>query len=114
MAPDMRQALDERRNLIEQRARSLADEAIRGKAPWTRALGPRPADRALRARWDEAAITAAAYRDRYGIEGRTLLGPKPATDSQCLDRARALAALRRAEPEAAVVTRSDPVPAIRL
>lgn len=114
MAPDMRQALDERRNLIEQRARSLADEAIRGKAPWTKALGPRPADRASRARWDEAAITAAAYRDRYGIEGRTLLGPKPATDSQFLDRARALASLRRAEPEAAAVTRSDPVPAIRL
>lgn len=114
MAPDMRQALDERRNLIEQRARSLADGAIRGKAPWTKALGPRPADRASRARWDQAAITAAAYRDRYGIEGRTLLGPRPATDSQCIDRARALAALRRAEPEAAVVTRSDPVPAIRL
>ena len=114
MAPDMRQALDERRNLIEQRARTLADEAIRGKAPWTRALGPRPADRASRASWDQAAITVAAYRDRYGIEGRTLLGPMPATDSQCLDRARALAALRRAEPEAAVVTRSDPVPAIRL
>ncbi|MGH3498829.1 MAG: MobF family relaxase [Nocardioidaceae bacterium] len=114
MAPDMRQALDERRNLIEQRARTLADEAIRGKAPWTRALGPRPVDRASRACWDQAVITLAAYRDRYGIEGRTLLGAKAATDSQCLDRARALAALRRAEPEAAVVTRSDPVPAIRL
>ena len=46
MAPDMRQALDERRNLIEQRARTLADDAIRRKVPWTRALGPRPADRA--------------------------------------------------------------------
>lgn len=100
--------------MIEQRARTLADEAIRGNAPWTRTLGPRPADRASRASWDQAAITVAAYRERYGIEGRSLLGPKPATDSQCLDRARALASLRRAEPESALVTRSDPVPAIRL
>lgn len=98
MAPEMRQALDERRNLIEQRARTLADEAIRGKAPWTRALGPRPADRASRACWDQAVITLAAYRDRYGIEGRTLLGAKPSTDSQRLDQARAMAAIRRVEP----------------
>ena len=114
MAPEMRQALDERRNLIEQRARTLADEAIRGKAPWTRTLGPRPVDRALRARWDQAAIIVAAYRDRYGIEDRRLLGPKPVTDCQRVDHARALAALRRAEPETALASRSDPIAALRL
>jgi conjugative relaxase-like TrwC/TraI family protein len=114
MEADMRDALEERRNLIEQRARSIAEEAIRGKAPWTRALGPRPADRALRARWDQAAITVAAYRDRYGIEDRTLLGAKPATDSQRIDRARALASVRRAEPEAELTRLSDPVATLRL
>ena len=114
MAPDMRQALDERREVIEQRARTLAVEAVRGKEAWTRTLGPRPADRASRARWDHAVITAVAYRDRYGVEGRTLLGPKPETDSQRLDCARALASVRRVEPEAAQAPRSDPVAAMRL
>ncbi|HEX2893286.1 MAG TPA: MobF family relaxase [Marmoricola sp.] len=114
MAPDMRQALDERRSLIQQRARTLAAEAIRGKARWTRALGPRPVDRASRARWDQAAITVAAYRDRYGIEDRRLVGPKPVTECQRVDHARALAALRRAEPETALAPRSDPIAALRL
>ena len=114
MEADMRDALDERRNLIEQRARTLAEAAIRDREPWTRALGGRPTDRVLRMRWDQAAITLAAYRDRYGIQGGSLLGPKPGTDSQRLDHARALGALRRAEPRSTPMTRSDPVPVIGL
>ncbi len=57
MAPDMRQALDERRDLIEQRARELAADAVRTKAPWVRRLGEPPTDRRDRAQWDQAFVT---------------------------------------------------------
>lgn len=87
MAADMCQALDERRALIERRAHSLAEEALRTKAPWTRALGPIPTDRADRARWMTTAITVAAYRDRYGITGARPLG-NATTDTEHIDRAR--------------------------
>ena len=97
MAPDMRRALDERRDLIEQRARTLAEAALRDNDQWVRALGPRPGDRALRAQWDNAADTVAAYRDRYGIEDKRLLGRRPQAVDQRLDFARALAAIRRME-----------------
>ncbi|HEY3529648.1 MAG TPA: MobF family relaxase [Nocardioides sp.] len=97
MVRDMRRALDERRDLIEQRARELADAAHRNREPWTKALGPRPSDPALRSQWDNAAATVAAYRDRYGIQDRRPLGQGPSTDGQRLDYARALAAVRRTE-----------------
>jgi hypothetical protein len=97
MAADMRRALDERRDLIEQRARELAEAAHRDREPWTEALGPRPSDRALRAQWDNAAATVAAYRDRYGIEDKRPLGHRPQAVDQRLDCARALAAIRRME-----------------
>lgn len=72
-----------------------------------RLIGPRPADRASGALWDQAAITIAAYRDRYAIDDRTTLGPKPATDSQRLDRARALDSVRRAERVRPSVSATD-------
>ena len=50
-----------------------------------------------RERWIRAVRTVAAYRDRYGIEGRTPLGTRHATDTQRRDAARANAAIRRAE-----------------
>lgn len=94
MAPDMRHALDERRNLIEQRARALAENAIRAKAPWVRRLGEAPSDRHERTRWEQAIVTIAAYRDRYCITSPKPLGGDPTTDAQRLDRARAVAAAR--------------------
>lgn len=94
MAPDMCPALDERRALIERRAPSVAEEAVRTKAPWTRALGPVPTDRADRARWMTTAITVAAYRDRYGITGARPLC-NATTDTEHIDRPRANAAIRR-------------------
>ena len=94
MAPDMRAALDGRRHLIEDRARNLAEEAIRINAPWAKRLGPRPQDRADRARWGRAVVTIAAYRDRYGITWPKTLGGEATTDGQHLDRARADAAFR--------------------
>ena len=102
MAPDMRAALDERRHLIEDRARNLAEEAIRINAPWTKRLGPKPQDRADRAHWGRAVVTIAAYRDRYGITSAKAVGGETVTDTQRLDRARAKAALRRVR-EAQVV-----------
>ncbi|RJS47908.1 conjugal transfer protein [Nocardioides cavernaquae] len=114
MAPDMRLALDERRDLIEERAQTLADTAVRDRLPWTTVLGPRPVDRALRARWDRALITIAAYRDRYGIDDRKTLGANPESDSQRLDHARALAAIRRVEPTRATLPRTDPAATLRL
>jgi hypothetical protein len=36
-----------------------------------------------------AVRTVAAYRDRYGIDARTALGPDPANDAQRFDAARA-------------------------
>ncbi|WP_286929901.1 MULTISPECIES: MobF family relaxase [Aeromicrobium] len=105
MAPDMRRALDERRDLIEQRARTLTEAALRDNDQWVKALGPRPGDRALRAQWDNAAATVAAYRDRYGIEDKRLLGRRPQAVDQRLDFARALAAIRRMETATPPVAR---------
>jgi hypothetical protein len=97
MADDMRLALDERRDLIEQRARSLAEEAVDANEPWVRRLGDPPIDRGDRQRWDQALLTVAAYRDRYRVQGPSALGARPVSDTQRLDQARALAAVRRVE-----------------
>ena len=67
MAPDMRAALDERRDLIEQRASELAEDAVQTKSSWVRRMGDRPADRHEGEHWDRAIVIIAAYRDRYGI-----------------------------------------------
>ena len=99
MAPDMRAALAERRDLIEQRTRSVAVEAIRIKAPWVRSLGEAPSDRHERTRWEQAVVTIAAYRDRYGITSPKPVGGEVSSDIQRLDRARAEVALRRAQHE---------------
>jgi hypothetical protein len=93
----MAQALRERKELIESRARALADIAIESKSPWLRRLGVLPARRRDRERWMEAAMTVAAYRDRYQIDVRSALGPCPEVIAQRLDYARAEAAVRRAE-----------------
>ena len=39
MDDEHRQALDQRKDLIESRARALAEEAVEGNAPWTNRLG---------------------------------------------------------------------------
>ncbi|MEI2820971.1 MAG: hypothetical protein V9E81_12475 [Marmoricola sp.] len=43
MAPDMRNALDERKTLIEQRAKTLAETAIRRRESWIQLIGDAPA-----------------------------------------------------------------------
>ncbi|MPV89301.1 relaxase domain-containing protein, partial [Georgenia ruanii] len=114
MEPEMRQALDERRDLIEQRARALAEEALSTRTPWIRALGPKPTDRAASVRWAEGTITVAAYRDRYGVATAQPLGGQPATDAQRLDRARATWTLRRFDVATVNIPRRDNGPRLSL
>ncbi|GAB3129192.1 MobF family relaxase [Glaciibacter psychrotolerans] len=96
MTAEMRQALDERSDLIEARASAVLDEALNAGDTWTRELG------ALRHRrvttgWKQHARTVAAYRDRYAIVGANALGPAPQTMAQRRDAARARAALGAAK-----------------
>ncbi|UJH71132.1 hypothetical protein L0A91_04525 [Ornithinimicrobium sp. INDO-MA30-4] len=67
VADDMRQALDERRDLITQRADAVLGKAIADDAQWIASLGEAPAAASGRERWQLAAGTIAAYRDRYAV-----------------------------------------------
>jgi conjugative relaxase-like TrwC/TraI family protein len=96
VAPEMRTALDERKALIETRARTLAEGAIRDREPWTRRLGPPPTDRHARQTWVHQVGVIAAYRDRYRITGATPLGERPTSQAQGADYARATTARRQA------------------
>lgn len=96
MDAQMRRALDERRQLIEDRAQTLARAALAEHRAWIGHLGQPPARPAPRARWWQAAATIAAYRDRYEVTADTPLGPAPDAAAQRLDAARARAALERA------------------
>ncbi|WP_435061080.1 MobF family relaxase [Amycolatopsis thermoflava] len=97
MTDDMRHALDERHELIEQRADAVLSGALADNEPWTARLGQPPKDEKKRAAWRRAARTVAAYRDRYQItDDRTPIGPEPQSTSQKIDAARARAGLNRA------------------
>ncbi len=109
MADDMRQALDERHELIEARADAVLAGALTDKAAWTAQLGPEPKDTKQRTAWRRAAVIVAAYRDRYQItDDRTPLGPAPQTTRQKIDAARARAALDHARAITADETRPEP------
>ena len=97
---DMRRALTELRDLIEQHTTALASQAIQEGQPWVRRLGPPPTDPARRTAWEQQVRTIAAYRDRHGITGPDPLGPAPSGQSQRLDYQRADAAARRAQATA--------------
>jgi conjugative relaxase-like TrwC/TraI family protein len=99
--PEMRSALTERQRLIEQRARDLADTAIRERAPWVRPLGTRPADPGRAQAWLMQLRTIAAYRDRYAVTDASPTGRPARNISQRLDQARAEAAARAAQRIAA-------------
>ena len=95
MPGDMHNTLTELQELIEQRATTLAGQAVAEQQPWVRRLGPPPTEPARRAAWKQQVRTVAAYRDRHGITGIDTLGPEPASQGQQLDRRRAAAAVRR-------------------
>ena len=97
--PDMARALAERDQAIEQRALSLAEEAIAARRTWVRPLGPPPSGSAQRERWLREVSTVAAYRDRCHIEGHRPLGAAPDREDleQTAQRKRALDAGERAK-----------------
>ena len=112
MADDMRQALDERHELIEARADAVLAGALTDKAAWTAQLGPEPKDTKQRTAWRRAAVIVAAYRDRYQItDDRTPLGPAPQSTRQKIDAARARAAASTARTFAGVADRPRERPA---
>ncbi|MER7523463.1 MobF family relaxase [Microbacterium oxydans] len=97
MPSEMRRALTERRELIENRADALLDTALTDKHEWITKLGTPPKQsRAVRA-WRYSARTIAAYRDRYGITGSSPLGAPAESEAQKIDVTRARAALDRAQ-----------------
>ena len=65
--PDMGRALAERDRAMCQRAREIAEEAVRSNQPWVLQLGPPPTEPVARAHWAESVTTVAAYRDRWGV-----------------------------------------------
>jgi conjugative relaxase-like TrwC/TraI family protein len=93
MGQEDRQAIDERRELIESRARALAENAVTNHAAWTRRIKSRLVD-ADDAAWLEAAITVAAYRDRYQITSDLPVGGGVKNEVQRAERQRALSAIR--------------------
>jgi hypothetical protein len=95
MSEAMAKALAERADLMEGRAMTLAEQAVEARAPWMKRLGVGPTTDAARRRWLHEVRTVAAYRDRYRVEGRRVLG-EPRSDAQKLDAARAEQAIRRA------------------
>ena len=96
MSPEFRQALTERRDLIQTRADTLLDTALTEQQSWTAALGTVPSQARAATAWRQAARAVAAYRDRYGITDTTALGAPPESDTQKIDATRARAALDRA------------------
>jgi hypothetical protein len=97
MSDDDRQAIAERKQLIEARTRALVEKAVHTGEPWVRRLSaPSAATGTQRELWLEAATVVAAYRDRYRITSDLPVGGGATTDAQRADRQRALRALRRA------------------
>ena len=97
MDDEHRQALDQRKELIESRANALAETAIGANAPWMTRLGPEPTDRVERRRWLAGVSTVAAYRDRYDVTSAQPLGGAARTDGQRCELLRARQALRKAQ-----------------
>jgi hypothetical protein len=77
--PDMARALDDRQALIEQRAREVATTAVENRQPWAARLGSPPSDPVRRELWLRRLDTVGAYRERWGITDRTVLGTREPT-----------------------------------
>jgi len=79
--PDMERALEDRRALIEQRARALTLSAFEQGQPWVLQLGPPSADPARREDWLSGLDTVAAYRDHWQVHA-AVLGEGPRSHEQ--------------------------------
>jgi hypothetical protein len=102
--PDMTRALESRETLIEERAGEVTKEAVRRGEPWIGQLGVPPTDSTRRERWTRCAETVAAYRERWGISGRHVLGVSEATSLE-QENQRRLA--QRAVDDALQIHRQD-------
>jgi hypothetical protein len=96
--PEMAQALAERDIAMQERALTLAAQAIEAGAGWVQRLGPAPSTPGSRERWLRELSTVAAYRDRWHITEQRSIGAKSDVGSteQMSQRQRALAAAGRA------------------
>jgi conjugative relaxase-like TrwC/TraI family protein len=94
--PDIRQALDDRCALIERRAHDLAATAVERRHPWAAQLGTVPDEPAARAGWMRDVATISAYRDRWNIHDRTILGPSSSSTEHTEQRRIAQQAVTRA------------------
>jgi hypothetical protein len=94
MSQEDRQAINERKELIEDRARALAESAVERKEPWVRGLGVPPTDPREHERWLRSVSTVAAYRDRYKLASAQAVGRQASSEAQESDRRRALEAAR--------------------
>ena len=95
---EMAQALAERDQAMEERARTLADQAVGAGERWVQRLGTPPATPARRERWIKEVSTVASYRDRWHITGQSPVGKQGDTSSneQTGQWQRALAAASQA------------------
>ncbi|WP_345064404.1 MobF family relaxase [Leifsonia kafniensis] len=96
MSAEMRQALDEQRDLIEQRAVALVDAALASREAWTDAMGERPRGPRQAEAWRQQVRVVAAYRDRYSITADSALGAPAENAAQRTDAAQARSAMERA------------------
>jgi conjugative relaxase-like TrwC/TraI family protein len=80
--PDIVQALQDRRGLIEQRARALTLAALEQRQTWTLKLGRPPSDPACREEWLRGLDTLAAYRDHWQVNAGAVLGEGPRSHEQ--------------------------------
>jgi hypothetical protein len=96
---DVRRALDERAELIEQRAATLVREALETRPRWLTQLGSPPHDPARQAAWLRSLTTIVAYRDRHHITSADILGASTGPSSWAYrgDRRRAQNALITAQ-----------------
>ncbi|ACZ31353.1 TrwC relaxase [Xylanimonas cellulosilytica DSM 15894] len=105
---ETRAALDERADLIEQRAAALAEGAIRDGARWIAGIGDEPSGADARRAWSHAIAVEAAYRDRYSASGRrSVAAAVPASVAQSRDRDRVLEAIARVRTVEQLVGRSS-------
>jgi hypothetical protein len=79
---DVDQALQERRTLIEARARTLVLEAFQRRDPWILGFGRLPEDPSRRDDWLRGLDTVAAYRERWQINAGLVLGEEPRSHEQ--------------------------------
>ncbi|WP_148046790.1 AAA family ATPase [Nocardioides pocheonensis] len=96
MSDEDRQAIDERKHMIETRARALAEEAVAQLPAWMRRLGSPPTERNGREWWLAQVSTVAAYRERYCVVSDLPVGGRSTDAAQENDRHRALQAVRAA------------------